>query len=155
MDSTIVFPNNLFEDKSVFDKESKIYLFQDPLFFKDLKYPVKFNKKKILMHLLSMEDYYNNLISLGYDAELVPFYKLDGLNYVEEFIKKNGISNLNIFEIVDFELRKRFIRATENSNVGINWLKNPMFMLDSEDVKIEFQGKKKYLMANFYKKQRN
>ena len=27
-------------------------------------------------------------------------------------------------------------------------------MLDAEEVKIEFQGKKKYLMANFYKKQR-
>ena len=97
------------------------------------------------MHLLSMEDYYNNLISLGYDAELVPFYKLDGLNYVEEFIKKNGISNLNIFEIVDFELRERFISAAEISNVSIQWLKNPMFMLDSEDVKIEFEGKKKYI----------
>ena len=46
------------------------------------------------MHLLSMEDYYNNLISLGYDAEIVPFYKLNGSNYVEEFIKKNNITNL-------------------------------------------------------------
>ena len=124
MKATIIFPNNLFTDKSVLDKKNKIYLFQDPLFFKDLKYPVKFNKKKIFMHLLSMEEYYNNLISLGYDAELVHFYKLNGPNYLEEFIKKNRLSNLNIFEIVDFELRKRFISATENSNVGINWLKN-------------------------------
>ena len=75
MKATIIFPNNLFTDKSVLDKKNKIYLFQDPLFFQDLKYPVKFNKKKIFMHLLSMEEYYNNLISLGYDAELVHFYK--------------------------------------------------------------------------------
>ena len=154
MNITIIFPNNLFTDKSLLDKKSKIYLFQDPLFFKDIKYPVKFNKKKILMHLLSMEDYYNNLISSGYDAEIVPFNKLDGSNYVEEFIKKNKVTNLHIFEIVDFELRKRFVSATEKLNVNINWLKNPMFLLDSEEVKIEFEGKKKYLMANFYKKQR-
>ena len=101
-----------------------------------------------------MEDYYNNLISSGYDAEIVPFNKLDGSNYVEEFIKKNKVTNLHIFEIVDFELRKRFVSATEKLNVNINWLKNPMFLLDSEEVKIEFEGKKKYLMANFYKKQR-
>ena len=78
MKATIIFPNNLFTDKSGLDKKSKIYLFQDPLFFKDLKYPVKFNKKKIFMHLLSMEEYHNNLISLGYDAELVHFYNLNG-----------------------------------------------------------------------------
>ena len=40
------------------------------------------------------------------------------------------------------------------SNVNVNWLKNPMFLLDSDEVKNEFQGKKKFLMANFYKKQR-
>ena len=75
MDSTIIFPNNLFENKNNLDKNSKIFIFQDPLFFNDLKYHVKFNKKKILMHLMSTEDYFNNLKSLGYNAELVPFYK--------------------------------------------------------------------------------
>jgi Uncharacterized protein related to deoxyribodipyrimidine photolyase len=75
MKATIIFPNNLYEDKSVLDKKNKIYLFQDPLFFRDQKYPVKFNKKKIFMHLLSMEKYYNNLISSGYDAELIHFIK--------------------------------------------------------------------------------
>ena len=83
MKATIIFPNNLFTDKSVLDKKNKIYLFQDPLFFQDLKYPVKFNKKKIFMHLLSMEEYYNNLISLGYDAELVHFYKLNGFDVIK------------------------------------------------------------------------
>ena len=45
------------------------------------------------MHLMSTEDYFNNLKSLGYNAELVPFYDLKGVNYVEEFIKKNNITN--------------------------------------------------------------
>ena len=154
MDSTIIFPNNLFENKNNLDKNSKIFIFQDPLFFNDLKYHVKFNKKKILMHLMSTEDYFNNLKSLGYNAELVPFYDLKGVNYVEEFIKKNNITNLNIYEIIDFELKKRFISASDNLNVNVNWLKNPMFLLDSDEVKNEFQGRKKFLMANFYKKQR-
>ena len=52
MDGTIIFPNNLFENKNNLDKNSKIFIFQDPLFFNDLKYHVKFNKKKILMHLM-------------------------------------------------------------------------------------------------------
>ena len=45
---------------------------------------------------------FNNLKSLGYNAELIPFYNLKGSNYVEEFIKKNNIKNLNIYEIIDF-----------------------------------------------------
>ena len=48
MDGTIIFPNNLFENKNNLDKNSKIFIFQDPLFFSDFKYHVKFNKKVII-----------------------------------------------------------------------------------------------------------
>ena len=45
MNCTIIFPNNLFEDKSFLDKQSKVFVFQDPLFFNDEKYPNQSNKK--------------------------------------------------------------------------------------------------------------
>ena len=154
MNCTLIFPNNLFEDKRFINKESKIFVFQDPLFFNDEKYPVKFNKKKILMHLLSTEKYHLDLVDSGYDSELIKFYELNGENYIKNFIEKYNIKSINLFEIIDFELKKRFVNQAKNSNVDLIWTENPMFMLTKNEVKQEFSEKKRFLMANFYKKQR-
>ena len=86
MNCTLIFPNNLFEDKSFFDKQSKVFVFQDPLFFNDEKYPIKFNKKKILMHLLSTEKYQMDLVNSGYDSELIKFHELIGKEYILSLI---------------------------------------------------------------------
>ena len=154
MNCTLIFPNNLFENKSFLDKQSKIFVFQDPLFFIDDKYPVKFNKKKILMHLLSTEKYHMDLISSGYDSELIKFHELRGKEYIKNFIQKYKIKSINLYEIIDFELKKRFVDQAEKSNVDLIWAENPMFLLSKNEVKQEFSEKKKFLMANFYKKQR-
>jgi len=154
MNCTLIFPNNLFEDKSFFDKNSKVFVFQDPLFFNDEKYPIKFNKKKILMHLLSTEKYHMDLVNSGYDSELIKFHELSGKEYIKNFIEKYKIKSINLYEIIDFEQKKRFVDQAEKSNVDLIWTKNPMFMLSENEVKKEFSEKKKFLMANFYKKQR-
>tara|TARA_B100000902_G_scaffold382898_1_gene421092 strand:- start:378 stop:1862 length:1485 start_codon:yes stop_codon:yes gene_type:complete len=154
MNSTIVFPNNLFQDKDLLNKNSKIFVFQDPLFFKDIKYPVKFNKKKIMMHLLSTEKYHLDLLEKGYDSELIPFFDLQSENYLEEFLISKNITKLNSYEIVDFELRKRFLKSTTNLNIEINFYDNPLFLLSKNEIFEEFGSKKRFLMANFYKKQR-
>jgi len=91
MNCTLIFPNNLFEDKSLFNKQYKIFVFQDPIFFSDEKYPVKFNKKKILMHLLSTEKYHMDLVNSGYDSELIKFHELIGKEYIKNFIEKYKI----------------------------------------------------------------
>ena len=154
MNCTLIFPNNLFEDKRFINKDSKTFVFQDPLFFNDEKYPVKFNKKKILMHLLSTEKYHLDLVDSGYDSELIKFYELNGENYIKNFIEKYNIKSINLFEIIDFELKKRFVDQAKNSNVDLIWTENPMFMLSKNEVNQEFSEKKKFLMANFYKKQK-
>ena len=154
MNCTLIFPNNLFEDKSFIDKQSKVFVFQDPLFFNDEKYPIKFNKKKILMHLLSTEKYHMDLVNSGYDSELIKFHELIGKEYIKNFIEKYKIKSIKLYEIIDFELKKRFVGQAEKSNVDLIWGENPMFMLSENEVNQEFSDKKKFLMANFYKKQR-
>ena len=109
MNCTLIFPNNIFENRSFFNKKSKIFIIQDPIFFKDEKYPVKFNKKKILMHLLTTEKYHLDLIDSGYDSELINFYDLNGKEYIKNFLEKYNIKSIKLFEIIDFELTKRFV----------------------------------------------
>ena len=134
MKCTIVFPNNLFLNKDLLDKDTKVFIFQDPLFFRDIKYPVKFNKKKILMHLLSTEKYHNDLLKSGYDSELIPFFDLQSQNYFEDFLISKKIKELNSYQIIDFELRKRLLKSTSNLNIKINFYENPLFLLSNNEV---------------------
>ena len=76
MDASLIFPNNLFPNNPVLRKSKKVFLIQDPLFFLDEKFPISFHKKKILLHLSSIESYNQKLIGEGYDSRIIYFYEL-------------------------------------------------------------------------------
>ena len=40
-----------------------------------------------------------------------------------------------MYEIIDFELKKRFVDQAEKSNVDLIWTENPMFMLSKNEIK--------------------
>ena len=154
MKCSLIFPNNLFENNPVINKNRKIYIFQDPSFFQNSKYTAGFNKKKILLHLMSTETYHNNLLAKNFDSELIMFHELLSENYLNSFINKNKITELHLIKIVDIELNKKIAKVADQLNIKIVWYENPLFILNSSEVRNEFSNKKRYLMANFYKKQR-
>ena len=55
MEATIIFPNQLFSPHPAISKQRKIFILEDPLFFKDDKYPALFHKQKILLHHISIK----------------------------------------------------------------------------------------------------
>ena len=57
MKVTFIYPNQLFYPHPAISKNRIIFLIEDPLFFKDKKFFFNFNKKKILLHYLSMSYY--------------------------------------------------------------------------------------------------
>ena len=88
MDATIIFPHQLFSTSGALKRSRKTFIIRDPLFFKDKKYPVRFHKNKILLHILSTEHYKSELIDRGYDVQLVTEKELIGDNYFDSFLKK-------------------------------------------------------------------
>ena len=88
MDATIIFPHQLFSTSGALKKSRKIFIIRDPLFFIDKKYPVRFHKNKILLHLLSTDSYKSELSDRGYDVQLVNEKELTGDNYFDSFFKK-------------------------------------------------------------------
>ena len=57
MEVTLIFPHQLFSFHPAIARSRQIFIVEDPLFFGDQEFPVKFHKQKILLHKLSIDNY--------------------------------------------------------------------------------------------------
>ena len=154
MDITLIFPNNLFHVSPILNKSTKIFLFQDPIFFKDNKHPINFHKKKILLHLSSMESYNNKLISEGYDSKIIYFNELLEENYLNNFFIRERVTSLSLYRTQNNALTQRLSSSAYELSINIKWHESPLFLLNTDDIEKEFFNKSKFMMSNFYKNQR-
>ena len=154
MEATFVFPNQLFFPSPALSRDRIVYIIRDPLFFKDQIHPVNFHKNKLLLHILSTNEYKEELIKIGYDVKLVEYEELSGDKYLEELIIKYGLTDIHYCDPVDFIISKRLGNAIKNTGAFSNKYDSMSFMLSSSEVEEEFFNKKSHFMAPFYKKQR-
>jgi deoxyribodipyrimidine photolyase-related protein len=154
LDATIIFPHQLFSTSDALKKSRKTFIIRDPLFFIDKKYPVRFHKNKILLHLLSTDSYKSELIDRGYDVQLVTEKELIGDNYFDSFFKKNNINEVHYCDPVDYTITKRLDHSIKSLSIKSYKYDTPAFMLQESDVFDHFTNKKSHFMAAFYKKQR-
>ncbi len=154
MEYTFIYPNQLYENHPAVSRSRKIILIEDPLFFGDDKYPIKFHKQKLLLHHMSMRQYFFKKRNDGYNIEIINFSDLKREHYTSWLIKKYSIHVIHVADVVDYELKNRIEKATLDCSALLKWYDNPNFLLTQSDVNNDFLGKKRHLMANFYKKQR-
>jgi len=154
MEVTFVYPNQLFDPHPAVARNRIIFLIEDPLFFGDKKYFFNYNKKKILLHYISMSYFAKRLDQKGYKVRKIQHTELSSSDYTTTLIKDHEISKIHIAEVVDYELNIRIKDASKKTGAKITIYDNPNFLLNSTDVKNDFSNKKFYFMANFYKKQR-
>ena len=154
MEASLVFPHQLFFSSSALSKNRKVFILRDPLFFKDRKYLADFHKSKLLLHLLSTNEYKEELIKAGYNVTLIDSEDLSGDDYLKDIIIKYGLTNIHYCDPVDFIINSRLDNAIKNTSVVSNKYDSMGFMLTNSEVEEEFFNKKSYFMASFYKKQR-
>ena len=155
MDYVFIYPHQLFENHPALSKNKRVLLIEEPLFFGDAKYSVKFHKKKIFLHHLSIKSYVDFLKSVGYDAEIVRYTDLKRESHTNWIFHKYKVKTLHLADVIDYELEKRIKIAAKQCKVSISWHDSPNFLLNNSDVLLDFSEKKRHFMANFYKKQRN
>lgn len=126
---TIIFPNQLFKNHPGIQKDRKILLIEEKRFFTDFKFHVK----KLILHRASMKAYFHFLSKKGYDVEYIEYNK-DWKNKVKDH-------EIILVKPFDVQLEKRIPKKAVV-------LENPSFL--GGDLK----KAKKYIMGNFYKKQR-
>ena len=54
---SLIYPHQLFEEHPALKKGRDVFLIEDPLYFGDAKYPLKFHKMKLTFHRASMKLY--------------------------------------------------------------------------------------------------
>ena len=154
IDSTLIFPNQLFNPNPALDRKRSVFLLQDRHFFFDDKRQIYFHKKKIMLHLMSTQEYYNELKKIGYEIRLVTFDQLSVIGSLELLIKSNKIKTIHYCNLVDTFLNERINRIVTKLDLKRFEYTSPGFLLDKNDIEDDFFNKKNHHMANFYKKQR-
>ena len=150
----IIYPNQLFYNHPALRRDHQIILVQDPLFFGDNQYPMDFHKKKIMLHLASMENFKTELNNRGYKTSIYKYSDLRSPNHNLGMLKKLEATEVSLANVVDYTLEKRLSEAAKILGVKIKWFETPGFLLESSEVHNDFSGKKKHLMGSFYIKQR-
>ena len=57
MEATLVYPHQLFSSHPALSRNRQVFIIEDPLFFLDHEFPLKFHKQKIVLHHLSINNY--------------------------------------------------------------------------------------------------
>ncbi|MEL1229670.1 MAG: cryptochrome/photolyase family protein, partial [Candidatus Neomarinimicrobiota bacterium] len=76
MEYTLIYPNQLFPNHPSISRNRRSILIEEPLFFGDIKYPVKYHKKKLALHHISMRRYLSEKLQDGYEIEIVNYSDL-------------------------------------------------------------------------------
>lgn len=154
---TLIFPHQLFKQHPALDKNRKVFLIEDPLFFGDIRYPFNFHKKKIIFHRASMKAYEDYLTQQGYDVVYLQYssFKEDRRsNYLFVFFNKMRITTFHYADVTDFILEKRIQKMARDLSKGLVKYSTPMFLTDKDFLQNYFSKQKSYLMASFYIEQR-
>ena len=84
MEVTLIFPHQLFSFHPAIARNRQIFIVEDPLFFGDQEFPVKFHKQKILLHKLSIDNYCKILKNNNYDVKILSYKSFSDKEYLKK-----------------------------------------------------------------------
>ena len=152
---TLVFPHQLFEQSPALDKNRAVLIIEDPLFFGDFNYQLKFHKMKLTFHRASMKSYTDELCSKDYKVHYIDYLKFIGQkDYVFEWIASKNVKVLHLCKVDDFILEKRIKKFADKHGIKLNLYENPSFLNSEEYLRDYFNSKKSYFQHYFYIDQR-
>jgi deoxyribodipyrimidine photolyase-related protein len=155
----LVFPHQLFDNHPGFQwKPSRIVLIEESLFFGDAENFVKFHKQKLWLHRATMKRYQQRLEQLGFETVYLSYRSEPNAlqAHLESLLGGSNKSkdSMLVVEPDDYLLNRRLQRYSRNSGIELRYLPSPGF-LNGLGENAEYRaGKKRWLMADFYKWQR-
>ncbi|MEL6829647.1 MAG: cryptochrome/photolyase family protein [Pseudomonadota bacterium] len=152
----MIFPHQLFaQHPGLSDGPDQIVLIEDPLFFGDPQYPMRFHKQKLWLHRASMARYQARLEQEGYRVRLIAYQaETPLLKQTVDQLAEDGVNTIYIADPVDFSLNKRLAQYCTARDLNLVRRATPMFLNTVEDNlhwRLEHQS---WFMAAFYKSQR-
>jgi deoxyribodipyrimidine photolyase-related protein len=149
MDITLIFPHQLYAQHPAIEKGRAVYLVEDPLYF--TQYP--FHQQKLVLHRASMKYYQHHLEKKGYHVTYVNAADAD-LKKLFLSWKKEKVNLIHYADTIDYLLERRIQRNSTQHHIALKRYDSPNFLTTETELQSLFAKEKKYLMANFYIKQR-
>lgn len=150
MESTLIYPHQLYENHPAASPERIPFLIEEPLFFR--QYP--FHKKKIILHRASMQSYADQLREQGHTVQYLESSKLDSSSTVFSILHSQGIGCAHICEVTDDWLTQRITKAAQTFDIQLVWHPTPNFLTQTSELESLLPANKSLRMNSFYIKQR-
>jgi len=148
----LIFPNQLFEDSPLLEKDGVFLLIEENLFFQHFKFHVQ----KLILHRSSMK-YYESYL-LKNKKEVLYIEQEENTSDIRKlipYLKQKGYNTINYILTNDNYLERRIRNSTEKSEIVLKGFENPMFLNSSSDLESFFRSdKKKFYQTSFYIEQR-
>ncbi len=148
---TLIFPHQLFEQHPALQKNRKVYLVEEWLFFRQYN----FHKKKLILHRSGMKFYEAYLQQKGISVEYIE--TTDERNDVRQLIaslSQQKITNVHVADLADYWLEKHIKNACKQYGIELTIYRSPGFLNSMDEVAGYFSKKKTYFQTDFYTQQR-
>lgn len=136
MNIFIILPNQLFENNKYITKDTKVYIYEHPVYF--TKY--KFHKMKLILHRASMKKY-EEYLTKKYKCK-VKYLEFD--YDISTLFKKH--KKIEIFDPVDFDVTKEF----KKYNIELITHHSPLFLTTLRELQDYINKNGKYHQTSFY-----
>jgi deoxyribodipyrimidine photolyase-related protein len=155
LEVSIVFPHQLFKHNPCLEKNRKIIVVEEYLFFK--QYP--FHKQKIVLHRASMQFYKQYLLQNGYHVDYIESVNENSnITSLVQYLHSQECTRIFYIDVVDNWLQRKLEKASNNFGITLIKLHSPNFINTMDGVHEFFKDRKTYFQTDFYiwqRKQRN
>jgi deoxyribodipyrimidine photolyase-related protein len=116
----------------------------------------KYHKLKIALFLMAMRSFADELKIAGHkvDYETLLPSKKSYETHFKEWLKKNSVKKITLFEIEDKFFEKRILKALDEAGVESEILRTPMFLTSRDQFQSYLKKTKRPFMRTFYEQQR-
>ena len=147
----LIFPHQLYQINAVLQKDIKIYLVEETLYFQQYN----FHQQKLVLHRASMKFYEQFLIENGFEVEYIDHYhQKSNCTYLIEKLANEGIVNIQIVDVVDHWLMKKIKTASEKYSINLHIDESANFLNTNTGIADFFSKRKTYFQTDFYTWQR-
>lgn len=145
----LIFPHQLFRHHPGFSKEREIFLVEEPLFFTGGRFPLKFHKKKLVLHRASMQAYQKKLESNGHRVHYIDF-KTD----LFQILCQKKVDEIWFADPVDSWLKDRLKKEAQKNRIKTHLFPSPGFLTPEDWIFSFFKEARHFSMTSFYIAQR-
>lgn len=153
--ATLIYPHQLYRPHPAIHKKRLQVLIEDPLFFGDPVYKIRFHKQKLMLHRASMKHYEREVLRRnGFPCEYIEYADMDSSERVFEKLKDLGIETIHVVDPTDSMLERRIRRCCVAFGMDLMIYETPNFLIPKAAVERAFEKKRRYVMTDFYIEQR-